>query len=187
MTLDDRPKFRLASVIVVCAIVSTCNGEITEHTCIQIDTTNHHVILRDYQYERYRIFDVGVTGDSVYWALGDSIISFHLFQATGDIFYEQRVAYPDVRHRAAPDSVTQRFRELSYGEDYVLQRGKFFLLFLNQIPNIQSTVIAYSMALRRANSDDTLMFGTLEGGKYQLQMLKQANSLPSDPLRNVEW
>lgn len=170
-----------------------CPGNSTESACVQLVTSNRRVFIRDFQYDRYRFFDVGKFGGVNYLGPGDSIIAFFLYQAAGPLepHEPEAVAYPNSLDPASsPDSVYQRFRQLDYGYDYELimdpDAGQNYVLFPERLPNVQTTTLAYHMVVKKADGS-MLEFGDLTGVLFRLQMLKRANPQPADGLWEAEW
>lgn len=174
------------------AIASQEKGN-TARSRLTAGANEQEIIIRDYQFDRYRFFDVGLIGGVNYLAPGDRIVEFWLYQGVGSLDPNQpeAVAYPNSQQpSASPDSVKQRFRELGITEDYELIQdtvaGKYYVFFPTRLQNIQTSVIAYYMVVRKADGG-TLTFGNRSTSPFRLQMLKRANPQPSDPLWDAEW
>lgn len=186
--------FRLRALLLfIPLILSGCPGDSTEDACIQLDSPSSRVFIRDYQYDRFRIFDIGRIGDSNYLAPGDTLYAFWLFQSIGTLDPQQpeAVAYPNALDpQSSPDSVSQRFRQLDFGYDYELitapHEGRNFIFFPEPLQNIATTTIAYHMVVRKA--DRSLQyFGDLTSAKFRLQILKRSTPQPSDSHWDSEW
>lgn len=174
------------------AIASQEKGN-TARSRLTAGANESEIIIRDYQFDRYRFFDVGKIGGTNHMGPGDSIFAFFLYQSVGtlDPNEPEAVAYPNyLNSTASPDSVSQRFRQLDYGYDYELisdvNNGRYYVYFPTRLQNIQTTTIAYHMVVRKADGSE-LVFGDLTGEKFRLQMLKKSNPQPTDPLWDAEW
>lgn len=174
------------------AIASQEKGN-TSRSRLTAGANESEIIIRDYQFDRYRFFDLGLIGGTNYFGVGDVIEAFYLYQSVGNLDPNEpeAVAYPNALNpTSSPDSVSQRFRELGLGFDYELVsdpgRGRFYIYFPTRLQNIQTTTIAYHMVVRKADGSQ-IRFGDLTGTKFRLQMLKRSNPQPSDPLWAAEW
>jgi hypothetical protein len=172
-----------------------CGSDIeTESVCVQLDITIRSTYIRDYQFARYRFFDLAKFGGVNYIGPGDTIMAFFLYQSVRNLdpYQPEAVAYPNALDpTSSPDSVIQRFRQLGFGYDYELlideDAGQYTVFFPTPLQNIQTTTIAYYMLVKKADGS-TLAFGDLSGATlFRLQMLKRSNSIPSDPLWEAEW
>lgn len=186
--------FRLRALLLFLPLLfAGCPGDITERACVQLDTSNRRVIIRDYQYDRYRFFDVGKFGGVNYLGPGDSIIVFFLYQSVGTLNPNEpeAVAYPNsLDPTSSPDSVLQRFRLIYLGSEYHLiwdiSAGSYYIFFPDRVANVQSTTLAYHMVVKKADGS-MLTFGDLTDVPLRLQMLKRSNPQPDDGLWDAEW
>lgn len=186
--------FRLRALLLFLPLLfAGCPGDSTESACVQLETSNRRTFIRDYQYDRYRIFDIGKFGGVSYLGPGDSVIAFFLYQGVGPLEPNEpeAVAYPNSLDPASsPDSVYQRFRQLDYGYDYELfmdpDAGQNYVFFPERLPNVQTTTLAYHMVVKKADGS-MLVFGDLTDVPFRLQMLKRTNPQPIDGLWEAEW
>jgi cell surface protein SprA len=174
-------------------LLTGCPGDSTENACVQLDTSSGHLFIRDYQYDRYRLFDVGKFGGVNYLGVADTIVRFNLYQSVGTLHPNEleAVAYPNSLDPASsPDSVYQKFRQLDFGYDYELFRdiraGRNYIFFPERLPNVQTTTLAYHMVVKKADGS-TLTVGDLTDVPFRLQLLKRPNTHPGDPLWEAEW
>ncbi len=174
------------------AIASQEKGN-TSRSRLTAGANESEIIIRDYQFDRYRFFDLGLIGGTNYFAPGDVIETFLMYQSVGtlDPNEPEAVAYPNaLNSTSSPDSVEQRFRQLDLGFDYELientTEGRFYVYFPTRLQNIQTTTIAYHMVIRKANGS-AVTFGDITNVPFRLQMLKKSNPQPSDPLWAAEW
>lgn len=174
------------------AIASQEKGN-TSRSRLTAGANESEIIIRDYQFDRYRFFDLGKIGGVNYFEPGDVIEAFFLYQSVGSLDPNQpeAVAYPNyLNSTTSPDSIKQRFRLLDLGKDYELSSdaasNTHYIFFPTRLQNIQTTTIAYYMLVRKANGSP-VAFGDLTGQIFRLQMLKRSNPQPSDPLWDAEW
>ncbi|MBI3871792.1 MAG: cell surface protein SprA [candidate division Zixibacteria bacterium] len=152
------------------------------------------IYIRDYNFDRYRFFDLGLINGDTLLQPGDTIVEFQFFQSTGsyDQLNAQSVAYADWLNRGtSPDSLVLNFRPLKFTPpEYNFDPGKFYVWFPTHLQNVQTSVLAYYMRVRKKDGAE-LVFGhipsTGEAGTYQLQMLKRALPHPGDGLWDAEW
>ncbi|GAB4318975.1 MAG: hypothetical protein Kow0074_08510 [Candidatus Zixiibacteriota bacterium] len=152
---------------------------------------------RDYQYARYRFFDIGRVGDSVLLRDGDQVVRFELYElinttevtrGKGGVAYEN-VTNPGVVEQVSP--IRSRFELLGQqGSDWVLvtedaNRPLPYIKFKNQQSRIETKTLAYYMEVNRNGS--RIQFGSVSGDSLQLQLLKRSNPSPDDPFWDAEW
>jgi len=168
-----------------------------ESKCVDLEATAQTISLRDYQFDRFRIMDLGKIGGKTYWQAGDSMIEFSLFISGGnDLNDPIAVAYPDWTDTSgSPNTVKAQFRFLSLinaeGDgDYLLDPGRFLLCFPACLRCVETQTLAYFMVIYTRTGRLTY-FGDLSGGTLQhplrLQMLKHAVPSPDDGLWDAEW
>ena len=178
------------------AIASQEKGN-TSRARLTAGANESEIIIRDYQFDRYRFFDLGRTGDTNYLAPGDVILEFFLYQsvaATNIDNSHNAFAFDDVlRPSLSADSVEQRFELLDLGYEYELlgdsASGRYYIFFPTRLQNIQNSMIAYYMVIRKANGA-VVTFGDRPSGvdvDWRLQLLKRTNPKPTDPTWDAEW
>jgi len=191
ITTKNLTKFLLLTVL----IFAGCGGDDDETTyeCILLQPNQETHRLRDFQFARYRFFDLGVIGGIDYIQPGDTLRSLYVYQSAGllDPELPPGVAYPNsFAPTSSPDSVVERFRPLGIGNDWEVlsdsDSGTFTLVFPRPLQNIESTTIAYYMEVRKADGSH-LSFGNLGKIPFRLQIVKFAHPNPSDPLWDAEW
>ena len=193
---------RFCSLIMILALAfwsAGCPGEDIEtgSACVQLEPGAGRIFIRDYQFERYRFFDLGRTAGVNYLTTGDVIQEFFLYQSVASTNIDNShnaFVFDDIqRPTLTPDSVEQRFQLLDFSFDYELisdsVNGRYFIFFPSRLQNIQNTAIAYYMVVRKADGS-TLTFGDRAPGietYWRLQLLKRTNSSPSDATWDAEW
>lgn len=176
-------------------LLSACSGDEDNivRECVLLQPNQEVRLLRDFQYARYRFFDLGVIGAIDYVEPGDSLIALFVYQSAGvlNLNLPEAVAYPNVlAPESSPDSVRQRFRQLSIGYEWEIHAdipsGRFTLVFPDPLQGIETTTVAYYMEVEKLDGT-TLTFGSFSRPRFSLQMLKYPNSLSTDPLWKAEW
>ncbi|HUU45526.1 MAG TPA: hypothetical protein VM118_07295 [Acidobacteriota bacterium] len=181
----------LSMAVLLAGCCSEEGGPETE--CLTIDTGPVTTIIRDYQYDRFRFFDLGLMGDTNVLAPGDTITKFLLYGSTdGDgvgyryarahINWLDRKGVPLIEgqfYRAYPDDLLHW--ELFHGKHYLFSRYRWSPTY--------SPALAYCMVYRHANGEiDTVgSFATYTGDTIDLQLLRLPDPSPSAPLWNTEW
>ncbi len=187
---------RLRPLLFILALVlSACSGDEDNivRECVLLQPNQEVKLSRDFQYARYRFFDLGVIDGVDYVEPGDSLKALFLYQAADleSPNFREAVAYPNsLEPESSPDSVTRWFRLLSFGYEYEwimeVESGTFTLVFPKALPEIDTTAIACHMQIRKS-SGELLTFGSLDLLPFKLQLIKFANPQPSDPLWAAEW
>lgn len=187
---------RLRPLLFTLALVlSACSGDEDNvvRECVLLQPNQEILRLRDFQYARYRYFDLGVIGAIDYVEPGDSLIALYVYQSAGvlNLNLPEAVAYPNVlAPEFSPDSVVQRFRQLNIGYDWEIHMdipsGRFTLVFPTPLQSIETTTVAYYMEVKKLDGT-TLAFGNFSRPRFALQMLKYQDSRPTDPLWQAEW
>lgn len=182
------------ALLFIAFLAGGCPGDDSdiESECEML-ATGHQSVRREYQYDRFRLFDIGKFGGVNYLGPGDTIETFYLYQSVGtlDLNEPQAVAYPNsLEPESSPDSVRQRFRNVDIDFEYELIRdihaGRYYIFFLERLPNVQTTTLAYHMTVKKADGS-MLVFGDLTDVPFRLQMLKRTNPHPNDRLWDAEW
>lgn len=188
--------FRLrALALIFSLLLSACSGDEDNivRECVLLQPNQEVKLLRDFQYARYRFFDVGVFGGVDHIEPGDSIKALFLYQSSESSSpnLPEAVAYPNsLDPQSSPDSVAQRFQLLSLGYEWEVRSsvdsGYVSIHFPTQLQKIEASTIAYYMVVRKANGT-LLSFGSQDNPLLKLQILKPAEPSPGDPLWDAEW
>jgi hypothetical protein len=190
--LSVRPSLILLALIISVSaplLLGSCSGDDVLSECELIQPDNLERTARDFQYARYRFFDVGKVGGITYLQERDTIVEFRL--------YEHRDGYvPELRDGSAlvdylhpevyGDSIVGQFQELYFMPEYNLNPHEFYVYFTYPRPRAATTAFAYYMVVKHA-SGDTTKFGDVSGGRYRLQLLKPSTLTAAHPLWEAEW
>jgi cell surface protein SprA len=168
------------------------NNSDTKQRCVSLVPEESTSIVRDYQFERYRFFDIGWFGGQPHLLAGDRIIQFRLFEGQEPTNVNPNLpegyAYRDILNSiATPDSILLAWRELAAQSEYNIEPSKHFLLLLARRPNIAATAVAYWMVVLRANGTTDTLGDVSINQAYRLQLLKQANPEIDDGLWDACW
>ncbi|MBD3299331.1 MAG: cell surface protein SprA, partial [candidate division Zixibacteria bacterium] len=152
---------------------------------------------RDYQYARYRFFDIGRVGDETLLQNEDVVVRFELYElinttevtrGKGGVAFED-VTDPDGEAQVSP--IRSRWEQLGQqGSEWVLvtedpNRELPYVKFINQQSRIATKTIAYYMEVERGAT--RFSFGSISGDSLELQLLKRSNPSPDDPFWDAEW
>lgn len=188
--------FRLrAFSFILTLLLSACSGDEDNivRECVLLQPNQEVKLLRDFQYARYRCFDLAVIDGVDYVEPGDSLKAFYLYQAADleSPNFTKAVAYPNsLQPESSPDSITRWFRPLSFGYEYDLlvnvDSGIFTLVFPKALPEIDTTAIACHMQIRKSGGK-LLTFGSRDQLPFKLQLIKFADPQPTDQFWDAEW
>jgi hypothetical protein len=176
------------------SITACVNDNGAHRTCFTVGYKENTIVIRDYEYARYRLFDVGPITDPVTQLTYElitpdaQILEFRLFESTGISTERQGLAYefwPDTSsHNFNPGPISSEFIELENSVDYWFDINRHAVLFLQRNSLRQTRILAYYV--RYSVNGETVEIGRLSE-PLRLQILKRANPSPTDPFWNAEW
>lgn len=177
---------------VVAAVIVGCSDDEDRvaSECFTADAHETTVLIRDYAYDRFRFFDLGLMGDTSMLEPADVIIEFALFQSVSSTQNDVPFArvHADWRDREGSTPIEARFRTVSYANptEYDIYPEAHYLCFPRWLPQIDNTALAYFMVYMKEDGRiDTV--GSIGSDTLDLQLLKVHYPSPTAPLWDAEW
>jgi hypothetical protein len=167
----------------------------TERSRFTAGAKENTIVIRDADYARYRMFDIGVitdpVADTTINMIGpdDQIVEFRLFESTGISTERRGSAYEYWLEKDNPNfslnPMQSEFIELGNSIDYIFDIGRRRVSFPRRRSGVENRALAYYMRYQTPGGA-TVEIGRL-GDTLELQLLKTRNPRPNDPFWDAEW
>jgi len=152
--------------------------------------SEQNIIIRDYNYERYRMFDLGVIGGEKILLPGDTIVDFILYQGVSntDIEASRVRLYDNLQDSSlGATPVDTRARDIVISE-YLIDYAQHYIYFPRRVQSIENTTLAYYLSYVR--NGEVFTIGQLSQNTnfvpHRLQYLKKINPKPDDGFWEAE-
>jgi hypothetical protein len=168
----------------------------TERSRFTAGAKENTIVIRDYEYARYRMFDIGpltnpTTHDTINLIPDDAqIVAFSLFESTGTTGTNRRGSafeyWPDTSNiDFSTNPIVSQYVELDNSVDYIFDSGRRRLTFPRRRSGIENRTLAYY--LKYQTSDGSIVEIGQLGDYLKLQLLKTRSPSPNDPFWIAEW